>query len=210
MRAPLRSMRSFANVLIEEYGPKLDATAREYLERMKDSASRMDALITDVLSYSRVSSEEAALTPVNLDTLVHEIVEHYPQFQQWANAVEIISPLPVVCGSRALLTQCISNLLDNALKFVPAGCRPHVVIRANLRGERVRLWVEDNGIGIAPEYRNRIFGLFQRLHRPDQYPGTGVGLAIVKRAVERMRGEIGVESEPGQGSRFWIELPAAD
>jgi signal transduction histidine kinase len=169
----------------------------------------MDALITDVLTYSRVTSTEAALAPVDLDKLVHEIVEQYPQFQECASCVEIRSPLPPVRGNRALLTQCISNLLGNALKFVPPGAIPHVVVRHKSLDGHVRLCFEDNGIGIAPEFQNRIFGLFQRLHRSDQYPGTGVGLAIVQKAVERMRGTVGFESQPGKGSCFWIEVPAA-
>jgi signal transduction histidine kinase len=115
-----------------------------------------------------------------------------------------------VCGNRALLTQCISNLLGNALKFVREGEAPRVVVRSEKREENVRLWVEDSGIGIRPEYQDRIFGLFKRLHHVDQYPGTGVGLAVVKRAVERMRGTVGLESEYGKGSCFWIELMAPD
>ena len=210
MRAPLRSMRSFANVLSEEYGAKLDDTARDYLGRMQNSAARMDALITDVLTYSRVSSGQVTSTRVNLNTLVREIVEHYPQFQESHQLIEIVSPLPIVCGNRTLLTQCISNLLGNALKFVRDGEAPRVVIRSEKRGKNVRLWIEDSGIGIRPEYQDRIFGLFQRLHHVDQYPGTGVGLAVVKRAVERMRGSVGVESEYGKGSRFWIELLTPD
>ncbi len=208
MRAPLRSVRSFANVLSDEYGANLDDKGRSYLHRIQTSVERMDALITDVLTYSRVTSAEASLTPVDLEKLVHEIVEQYPQFQECSGSVHIHSPLPVVQGNRALLTQCISNLIGNALKFVPPGRKPHVILRAESIQGKVRLWFEDNGIGIDPEYRNRIFGLFQRLHRADQYPGTGVGLAIVQKAVERMRGTVGFESQPRQGSRFWIELPA--
>jgi signal transduction histidine kinase len=210
MRAPLRAMRSFANVLADDYGPQLDDLARSYLTRIRESAARMDALITDVLSYSRVSSTHAAQTRVNLDALVHEIVEQYPEFQNCAECFAIASPLPPVLGNRALLTQCISNLLGNAMKFVPPGRKPEVRVRAEKSESKVRFWVEDNGIGIDPEFHDRIFELFQRLHRPDEYTGTGVGLAIVKRAVERMHGTIGVESEPGKGSRFWLELMAAD
>lgn len=209
MRAPLRSVRSFANVLADDYGPKLDDTARGYLNRLKAAVERMDALITDVLTYSRVTSTEAELTEVNLDRLVHEIVEQYPQFQECTSCVEIRSPLPVVRGNRALLTQCISNLLGNALKFVAPNTKPQVVVSAESKDKLVRLNFQDNGIGIAPQFHHRIFGLFQRLHRADQFPGTGVGLAIVQKAVERMRGSVGFESQLGQGSRFWIEVPAA-
>jgi signal transduction histidine kinase len=101
----------------------------------------------------------------------------------------------------------VRNLLSNALKYVPEGVSPRVTVRAEDRDGRVRLWVEDNGIGIPPEYHERIFRVFERLHPPEVYSGTGIGLAIVRRAIERMSGQTGLESTPGQGSRFWIELP---
>jgi PAS domain S-box-containing protein len=209
MRAPLRSIRSFANVLEEDHGMQLDDTARSYLKRIKDSASRMDALIMDVLAYSRLTSTEVTPANVDLDKLVRELVQEYPHFQECVACFDIASPLGTIRGNRALLTQCFSNLLGNAIKFVPPERKPHVVVRSERAGEYIRTWVEDNGIGIPPEFRGKVFGLFQRLHRTDQYPGTGVGLAIVKKAVERMRGRIGFESEPGKGSRFWMELLAA-
>jgi signal transduction histidine kinase len=209
MRAPLRSVRSFTNILDEEYSAQLDDKAREYLHRIQGSVERMDSLITDVLTYSRVTSTEAVLTRVDADKLAHEIVEQYPQFQEFAGSITIHAPLPAVLGNRALLTQCFSNLLGNAVKFTPPGRKPEVAIRAETREGKVRLWFEDNGIGIRPEYHERIFGLFQRLHRADQYPGTGVGLAVVQKATERMRGTVGFESEFGRGSRFWIEVLAA-
>jgi PAS domain S-box-containing protein len=206
MRAPLRSMRSFASFLESEYRDKLDATGRSYLQRIMGSAIRMDALITDVLTYSRITSGETPLTPVNLDELVTEIVENYPQFQESAAAIHIKHPLPPVCGNPALLTQIISNLLGNALKFIPPDRAARVTVRGENGAGKVRLWFEDNGIGIAPEHQEQIFHLFRRLHRPDEYPGTGVGLAIVRKAAARMGGKVGLESEPGAGSRFWVEL----
>jgi signal transduction histidine kinase len=103
----------------------------------------------------------------------------------------------------------LSNLFSNGFKFVKAGVVPHVNVWSELRGDFVRVWVEDNGIGIAPEHQQRIFGVFERLHTTDVFPGTGMGLAIVKKGVERMHGHVGVESQPGKGSRFWIELPKA-
>jgi signal transduction histidine kinase len=105
------------------------------------------------------------------------------------------------------LGQVFSNLLSNAMKFVAPGVPPRVRVRSNDLGDRVRLWVEDNGIGIPPEYLARIFGVFERLHKQEEYPGTGIGLAIVRKAIDRMGGSTGVESEPGKGSKFWIELP---
>lgn len=210
MRAPLRSMRSFAGIIEADYGDKLDDLGRQYLARIMTSASRLDALITDVLSYSRVSVNQTPLQRVELDRLVPEVLAEYPQFQEAAQRIHVEHPLPAVQGNGALLTQVVSNLIGNALKFVPADREPRVVVRAELReNQRVRLWIEDNGIGIAPEHREQIFGLFHRLHGPDEYAGTGVGLAIVKKAVERMGGAVGVESELNQGSRFWMELNAA-
>lgn len=210
MRAPLRSVRSFASILDTEYRDRMDDTGRTYLERIMASAARMDSLITDVLKYSQLTSSEMAFTRVDLDKLVTEIVEQYPQFQEAASAIHIEHPLPAARGNSALLTQVLSNLIGNALKFVPPERAPQVNVSGEVNGERVRLWVADNGIGIPPGQREKIFGLFQRLHHMDEYPGTGVGLAIVKKAVERMHGNVGVESEPGQGSRFWVELPKAE
>ncbi len=209
MRAPLRSMRSFASILESEYQDKLDDTGRRYLQRIMDSAVRMDALITDVLTYSRISSSETPLAPVNLDKLVAEIVENYPQFQEAADSIQIQHPLSAVSGNRALLTQIISNFLANALKFVPPDRPAQVMVYSETEAGKVRLWFEDNGIGIAPEHHGKIFDLFTRLHRLDEYPGTGVGLAIVKKSAERMGGRVTVESELGAGSRFCVELDAA-
>lgn len=210
MRAPLRSMRSFASFLEQEYHDKLDEQARDYLTRIVSSSSRLDALITDVLKYSSITMSPAELARVNLDKLASDIIEQYPQFQEAAARIHIEHPLPPVLGNTALLTQVLSNLIGNALKFVPPEREPRVTIRAENGGGHVRLWVEDNGIGIEPQYQQKIFGLFQRLHRPDQFSGTGVGLAIVQKAAERMSGKAGVESEPGQGSRFWVELSSLD
>ena len=207
MRAPLRSMRSFAGFLQQRYTEKLDPPARDYVRRIMDSAARMDALITDVLSYSKVSRGAADLAPVNLDRLVPEIIEQYPNLHEMTSAIQVERPLPNVVGNTALLSQVFSNLLGNALKFVPEGRSPQVRVRSETNHKFVRIWVEDNGIGVPPEHRERIFSLFQRLQRPGQYAGTGVGLAIVKRAVERMGGATGVESAGGSGSRFWIDLP---
>jgi PAS domain S-box-containing protein len=208
MRAPLRSMRSFAEFLESEYRDKLDDTGRSYLHRIMGSAARMDALITDVLTYSRITSGETPISRVNMDKLVTEVVENYPQFQEAAGAIHIEHPLPVVCGNPALLTQIVSNLLGNALKFVPPDRAARVTVRGENGADKVRLWFEDNGIGIAPAHQQKIFELFQRLHRPDEYPGTGVGLAIVRKAAARMGGKVGLESESGAGSRFWVELDA--
>ncbi len=211
LRAPLRSMRGFSQVLIEDYGEALDEAARDYLGRIAKSAERMDKLIQDLLAYARIGREELQLSPVPLDIVVAEAGRQIDASHSEEGAdIDVSAPLPVVLAHRPVLVQVVVNLLSNAAKFVPPGRRPRIRIDAERRGSCVRLWISDNGIGIAPEHQDRIFGVFQRLHGMGDYAGTGVGLAIVRRGVERMGGTAGVESEPGKGSRFWVELREAE
>jgi len=214
LRSPLRSMQAYATLLIEEAAKKLDADQIDYLRQIARSASRLDTLIRDVLSYAQTARAEAPLAVTDFDSLVREVIATYPQFSASGANVQIEGHLPKVKGNPALLTQCISNLIGNGVKFVPAGRRPELKIRAEEiegrdgdPGGRVRIYFQDNGIGIAPENRNRIFRIFERLQPARQFEGTGIGLAIVRRAVERMHGTAGFESQPGNGSTFWIELP---
>jgi signal transduction histidine kinase len=152
----------------------------------------------------------------DLDSLVEECIRQIEAAAAPPKPeLSAVGPFPSVRAHRVLLGQALANLLSNAVKFVSPGVRPRVTVRAERRdgpGGRasVRLWVEDNGIGVAPEHQGRIFRVFERLHPASKYPGTGIGLAIVRRSIERLGGSSGVESEPGRGSRFWIELPAAD
>jgi signal transduction histidine kinase len=124
--------------------------------------------------------------------------------------VVIEPPLPPVVGHEATLAQVIANLLANGMKFVPPERSPTIRVRAERRDGFVRCWIEDNGIGIAPEHHERVFRIFERLHRTEDYPGTGIGLAIVRKGVERMGGRVGLDSTVGAGSRFWVELPGAE
>jgi signal transduction histidine kinase len=144
---------------------------------------------------------------IDLESLISEIIQQYRSFQEPLARISIRKPLHKVVGHEGCLSQCISNLLGNAVKFVPPGILPEVQIGSELVDSRVRLWVQDNGIGIDSNHFDRIFKMFGRVHSEKLYEGTGIGLTIVKKAVERMGGGVGVESAPGRGSRFWIELP---
>jgi two-component system, sensor histidine kinase and response regulator len=208
LRSPLRAMQGYAHALEEDYRDKLDAQAAEYLRRISKAATRMDILIQEVLTYSRLAKVDIQIGSVNLDTLLQEIIRDSRSLHQSKARVSVQSPLHTVAGHAACLTQCLANLLENSAKFVPPGKIPEISIRSEWRPPWVRVWVEDNGIGIDPSHHARIFQMFSRVHSSaSPYEGTGMGLTIAKKAVERMGGNLGVESSLGMGSRFWIELP---
>ncbi|HTG43312.1 MAG TPA: ATP-binding protein, partial [Verrucomicrobiae bacterium] len=207
LRAPLRAIQGYSSNLLEGYSDRLDETGLNYLQRMERAAIRMDQLIRDVLSYTKVVREELPMRAVGLDLLLHDLIDTYPQWQPPRAEVRIDGKLPDVFANDALLGQCISNLVDNAVKFVAPGTTPRVKVWAQVEKSRVRVWIEDNGLGIAPADRSRVFRMFERIHPSNEFSGTGIGLTIVRKAIERMNGEVGFESELGQGSRFWIELP---
>jgi PAS domain S-box-containing protein len=207
IRAPLRAMHRFASLLLSDYGGKLEPEPKSYLECIVSSAIQLDRLISDVLADSKLSRNQNEAASFDLDKMVRGIVETYPNLRE-AN-IEIVASSAHVRGYAVALGQCISNLLGNALKFVPAGRVPCVKVWTEPTDGRVRLWVQDNGIGILPDDQERIFDIFSRVPSEEDYEGTGIGLSMVKKAVEKMGGRVGVESEPGQGSRFWIELESA-
>jgi signal transduction histidine kinase len=210
LRAPLRGLMGFSTVLVDDYGDKLDDTGKGYLRHIKDAAHKMDRLLKDMLAYGQLTHVEVTAVPMSLESVVNAVLEELSSFIRNRKAVvEVHGHLPSVVGNAALVNQVLLNLIDNALKFVPADRAPRVVIQASESENHVRVSVKDNGIGIAPAYHARIFDLFVRLHKPAAYPGTGIGLALVKKAMDRMMGKVGVESVPGQGSCFWLELRAA-
>jgi signal transduction histidine kinase len=209
LRSPLRAMSGYASALAEDYAAQLDATARHYLERIQRASDRMDRLITDLLTYSRVARSDGELERVDVEQMVRETIAHYNELQPSAAKVHVRTPLDPVLAYPTALTQCLANLLTNAAKFVQPGEKPDITVRSERHENRVRIWIEDCGIGIPPEYQGSLFRMFERMPTSTQYEGTGVGLAIVRKAAEKMGGSCGVESDGKTGSRFWIELAAA-
>ena len=208
LRAPLRSMLGFSRALIEDYGGKIDAPGHEFANRIIHSAKRMDDLIQDLLSYTRLSREEIKLGPVKLDAVLDAVLKQCdPQVREKEADIRVETPLCDVWAHKGVLVQMLAHLVSNSLKFVAPGVKPSVRIWTEEGDGWVRLSIQDNGIGIASEHQQRIFRVFERLHSTEQYPGTGIGLANVSKAAERMGGRVGVESQPQQGSRFWVELP---
>lgn len=208
LRAPLRAMEGFAYMLRNQYGPCLGDEGRDYASRIREAAKRMDKLIQDLLAYAYLSREEVALAPVSLEAAAEAALRSRRAAIDARGAeVEIAKPLGNVLAQSSLLQKVVSNLLSNSLKFVSAEETPKIRIYTTCpEPGRIRLWIEDNGLGIDPEYHARIFQPFERLHPPDRYGGTGIGLAFARKAMERLNGSMGLESRLGQGSRFWLEL----
>ncbi len=210
LRAPLRAMRGFITALTDDYGNRLEKEGHDYCLRISNAADHMDRLILDLLDYGRLTHVDVPIRDIALSPLVDRVLETFADTVAQSKAIiEIHRPLPAVRGNEGVIEAVMANLLSNALKFVLPGTPPKVVIRAEQRDNFIRLWVEDSGIGIDPNYHHKIFQPFERLHGREEYTGTGVGLAIVRKGVERMGGSCGVESSSGQGSRFWLELPKA-
>lgn len=209
LRAPLRRMAGYAQALQEDHAAELPAAAQYYLEKIIRAAQRMDNLTQDLLAYTRVARGEIDIVAVDLDPLVAEVIEQYPGLGSLANHIHVRMPLGHAMGHVPSLLQCFSNLLGNAMKFIPEGRVPEVEIFASRTPFGLRVSVKDNGIGIDAAHHERIFQMFERA-AARQIPGTGIGLAIVKKAVKRMGGSVGVISAPGKGAEFWFELRAAE
>lgn len=206
LRAPLRAMRGYSQVLMDEYAARLDEDGKNYLKRILNASERLDRLVQDVLRYSRCARETINCVPVDLEALIAAVIAEYPALRPPQAQIILARPLLKVNGHEASLTQVISNLLGNAVKFVTPGNTPTVKIWTEQQGSRVRVFIRDNGIGIPRDDYEKIFKMFERLSAGPEYEGTGIGLAIVAKAVERMGGKVGVESKVGEGSTFWIEL----
>lgn len=239
LRAPARGTTGYCDVLLEDFGRELSVEARRVIEQIMKLSTRMEALTRDLLEFTKISRQDAPLSRIEIEPILKDVLSFYdPAIRR---AITIHSPLHSVLAHKSLLQQVFSNLIENAVKFVPAGTAPKITVfselvpegspntrsrslefssnqpfspgearpQSSLAVDHVRIWVQDEGIGITREAHQKIFGIFERAMTSDLYPGTGIGLAIVARAMQRMGGTCGVESELGKGSRFWLDLPSA-
>jgi PAS domain S-box-containing protein len=210
LQEPLRKIQAFGDRLKTKYGPTMDETAHDYLGRMQNAAARMQTLIHDLLTFSRVTSKSKPFESVDLEEITRAVLSDLEIRIEQTGATVDIAPLPIIDADPTQMRQLIQNLLSNALKFQKTDVKPHVRItadRVNSHGDFCEITVSDNGIGFDKKYADRIFTLFQRLHGRSEYEGTGVGLAVCRRIVERHGGKIIAESVPLEGAKFIISIP---
>jgi PAS domain S-box-containing protein len=209
LQEPLRIITSYSQLISRRYLGKLDEKADKYIEFVVKAAQRMQQLIEDLLEFSLLGSQKNELVPVECEAVLNLVLEHLTLTISLNDTIINHEPLPLVLGDRSQLVQLFQNLIVNAIKYRTERS-PIIHISATRIENYWRFAVSDNGIGIAPEFSERIFTIFQRLHPREEYPGTGIGLAICKKIVQRHRGEIWVESQVGAGSTFYFTLPAVD
>jgi light-regulated signal transduction histidine kinase (bacteriophytochrome) len=206
LQEPLRMVSSYTQLLGRRYGEKFDSDARDFMGYIVDGAARMKQLIEDLLAYSRVGTKSTEFKPVELERSVRRALTNLKGAIDDSGAIVTCDPLPAAASDEVQLAQVFQNLIGNALKFRSQSA-PRIHVAVDEKAEVWEIAVRDNGIGIEPQYFERIFMLFQRLHDRGEYPGTGIGLAIVKKVVERHGGQVRVESKLGEGSAFIFTLP---
>jgi PAS domain S-box-containing protein len=209
LQEPLRIVSSYVQLLARRYEGKLDQDADEFIGFAVDGANRMKNLISDLLAYSRVDTRGKEFTRVSMEETLHRVLEYLQLAIADSGATVTHDPLPAVLGDGSQLAQLLQNLIANAIKFHGEE-PPRVHVGVSRQAEYWQFFVRDNGIGIDSQYADRIFVIFQRLHNRDEYPGTGIGLAICRKIVERHYGRIWVESEPGKGATFYFTLHPAE
>jgi PAS domain S-box-containing protein len=208
LKAPLRSIAGYTSLVLDDYGQTLDGEARHMLQSVRVASAHMDRLIDDLLGYSQLERANMQSEHVDVRVLVEGLlVEHAEEIRERSVKVSVLGVCPSVLADRSGLTMALRNLLQNALKFSRGVASPTIEIGESDQAASCILWVRDNGVGFDMKYHDRIFEIFQRLERAEDYPGTGVGLAIVRKAAERMGGRVWAQSEPGNGATFYLEVP---
>jgi light-regulated signal transduction histidine kinase (bacteriophytochrome) len=211
LRAPLRHVNGFINLLREQVGDRLDAAGQRYLSKIQSASGRMSALIDELLALSRMSRIEMRYTRVSLDRLLKEVVQELRGHVTGRTIDWAVGDLPHVYGDRILLRQAFVNLLDNAIKYTAANPKARIEVGCGGDdGSEVTVYIRDNGVGFDMKYAHKLFGVFQRLHRQEEFPGTGIGLAHVRRIVERHSGRVWAQAAKGDGAVFYIALPKGE
>ena len=210
LRTPLRAISGFAQILARRHRTSLNEEGRHYMDNIVRASAQMGKLIEDLLGYSRLGRRTVRMTTVELADVLGEVMSALAhRISETRGSVDVPATLPAVRGDTTLIFQILSNLLENALTYCKPGAAPRVQVRCRAEGSRVVLSVRDEGIGIAKEHFDTVFGVFQRLHDQDRYPGTGIGLATVKRAASLLGGSISLESTVGEATTFHVHLTAA-
>jgi signal transduction histidine kinase len=209
LRTPLRHIVGFSDLLGKDAGPNLSAKGQRYLTVITDAAGRMSGLIDSLLEFSRMGRTPLRQAPVALGELVKQAWHNLEPDRLSRQVTLEQGELPTVLGDAALLDLVFQNLLSNAIKYTRTRPEARVTLSAQEEAGWVRVTVADNGVGFDPKYADKLFGVFQRLHRPEEFEGTGIGLANVRRIVTRHGGQVGAEALPGEGAAFWITLPLA-
>src|SRR5690606_11130377 len=208
LRAPLRAINGYAQLLQQQHAANWDASALHCLQRICYASERMARLIDDLLEFSRLGRQTLTMGEIDMEAMVTRMVDEILVQRDGTRAKIRIEPLLPAQGDRRMLQRVWLNLLDNAVKYSASVAQAEIAVGSLRRGDEVVYFVKDNGVGFDMRYYEKIFGVFQRLHGPEEFPGTGVGLAIVQRILSRHGGQVWAESEPGRGATFFFSLPA--
>ena len=210
LRAPLRAIDNFSSILHEEYADKLDGEGRRLIAVVRKNAARMGTLIKDILAFADAGGRELILADIDLEALARDVLEELtPTFAGRQVHVQIHA-MPHVTADTAVIRKVLLHLLVNAIKFTRPRAQAEIDIDAHVAGNEVICSVKDNGVGFEPEYGHKLFGIFQRLHDSEQFEGTGIGLGIVKRSIDKHGGRVWAEGSPGAGATFYFSLPTAN
>jgi PAS domain S-box-containing protein len=210
LKAPLRGIDGYSRLLLEDYADRLDGEGQYFLNTIRGATAQMAQLIDDLLSYSRLERRSLASSQIDISKLVEDVLSQMQPNHVYPDTLIEVKVEPTLLNADAdALSLVLRNLIDNALKFSAKSSPPKVEIGGESSAQSYQLFVRDNGVGFDMQYEERIFDIFQRLHRPEDYPGTGIGLAMVRKALQRMQGRVWAESQPGQGATFTMEIPTS-